>query len=136
MSNCKHWLIPLSIAAIWLALSYTLRFQLMEDVRWLEICEGDATNTLCTLRKGMGMTIHWQVLAWAALALAVPTFFIDGPRGKRLAWLSLFFALPALALYTVTLAVFALLIAALRIVRLERHSESVSTTATAAQPSA
>lgn len=135
-SLLTQWIIPLTLAAIWLALSYVLRYQLMEDSHWLDICDANAANPWCAVRARLGMTIHWQVLAWLGLLLAVPAFFIGGSRGRLLAWISLVFALPALALYTVTPAVFSLLIAALRIVRLERHSASVSTIATAAQPSA
>jgi hypothetical protein len=136
MSEFKKWFIPLLLSAGWLALSYTLRYQLMEDSHWLEICDAHADNIACAIRAKMGLIIHWQLFAWAALTLAVPAFVIAGPRGRLLAWLSLVFALPALALYTVTLAVFALLIAALRIVRLDRHSENVRPIATNAQHNA
>ena len=122
--------------ALWLGLSYWLRFYLMENLRWVDICGGVNSNTACTLRAGMGLSIHFQVLAWAALILALPAFFIRGRSGRALAWLSLAFALPALALYTVTLAVFALLLAGLRLVRDERHSAKVSSADANAQPSA
>jgi hypothetical protein len=135
-SNRKSWIIPLVLAAIWLALSYVLRYQLMEDARWLDICSGGVGGTWCELRAGLGLTIHWKVLAYLSLLLAVPAFFIDGGNGRRLAWGSLVFALPALALYTVTLAVFAVLLAALRIVRIERHSENANASVTSTQPSA
>jgi len=129
-------LLKLLVLAAWLGACYALRYQLMEDPRWLDICDGKTGNVWCAVRGNFGLIIHWQLLAWLALLLSVPAFFIAGPRGRGLAWLSLLFALPALALYTVTLAVFALLIAALRIVRLERHSENVSAMATSVQPSA
>jgi hypothetical protein len=129
-------LLKLCVLLGWAGACYALRFQLMEDSRWVELCDGANTAALCQLRAGLGLTIHWQLLAWAALATALPAFFISSRTGRRLAWFSFLFALPALALYTVTLAVFALLIAALRIVRLERHNENVSSNATAAQPNA
>jgi hypothetical protein len=135
-SNGKTWIVLLALAAIWLALSYVLRYQLMEDSRWLDICSGGAGGAWCELRAGLGLTIHWKVLAYLSLLTAVPAFFLKGDNGRRLAWGSLFFALPALALYTVTLAVFAVLLAALRIVRIERHSENASATVTSAQHSA
>jgi hypothetical protein len=47
-------------------------------------------------------------------------FFIPGRLGRSLAAIGLFFALPALVLYTASLAVFALVIAALRLVRAPR----------------
>jgi hypothetical protein len=129
-------ILKLLALAVWLGASYTLRYQLMEDARWLDICDGNNANNWCAVRGGLGLTIHWQVLAWLALLTSVTAFFIRGVRGRALAWISLIFALPALALYTVTFAVFALLIAALRIVRLERHNENVSAMATSTQPSA
>lgn len=132
----RHVYLQLALLAIWLGLSYWFRFYLMENLRWVEICGGVNTNPACALRAGMGMTIHFHVLAWAALITAVPAFFISGKLGRTLAWIGLVFALPALALYTVTLAVFALLIAGLRLVRSERHSASVSSSETVAQPSA
>jgi hypothetical protein len=135
-SNGKSWIVPLVLAAIWLALSYVLRYQLMEDSRWLDICSGGTGNGWCEVRATLGLTIHWKVLAYLALLAALPAFFMKGRSGRQLAWASLVFALPALALYTVTLAVFAVLLAALRIVRIERHSENASTSATAVQPSA
>lgn len=134
--NFKAWIIPLVLAGIWLALSYVLRYQLMEDSRWLDICDGAAGGIGCVVRAKLGLTIHWQILAYLGLALAVPAFLLRGNNGRRLAWFSLLFALPALALYTVTLAVFALLLAALRIVRSERHSARASTIDTTTQPHA
>lgn len=132
----RRSLLTLAALGVWLGLCYALRFYLMEDVRWVDICGGEPTDPICTLRAGMGMTIHFRVLAWIALASAVPAFFIRGKLGRTLAWIGLGFALPALALYTVTLAVFAALIAGLRLVRNERHSAAVSSTDTSAQPSA
>ena len=144
MSNTqsvKTWIVPLVLAALWLALSYLVRYQLMEDSRWLDICSsaaanGGAGNIWCDVRSRLGLTIHWGVLANLALLTSVPAFFIKGRIGLRLAWISLIFGLPALALYTVTLGVLAVLLAALRIVRIERHNENASANPTAAQPNA
>lgn len=129
--------LQIALLALWLGFSYGFRYYLMENLHWVEIC-GGATHTdpACVVRAGVGVTIHFGVLAWAALLTAVPAFFIGGKFGRALAWISLLFALPALALYTVTLAVFALLIAGLRLVRSERHNPSASSSDTAAQPNA
>jgi hypothetical protein len=135
-SNRKSWIIPFTLAAIWLVLSYVARYQLMEDARWLDICSATTGNSWCEVRAGLGLTIHRQILPYLALLLAVPAFFVRGSNGRRLAWASLIFGLPALALYTVTLAVFAVLLAALRIVRIERHNENASASVTTTQPSA
>ena len=129
--------LQLTLLALWLGLSYGFRFYLMEDVRWVDICGGaNHADPTCAVRAGVGVTIHFGVLAWIALASAVPAFFIRGKSGRTLAWIGLGFALPALALYTVTLAVFAILMAGLRLVRSERHNAAASNTDTSAQPSA
>lgn len=115
----RRLVLQLTLLGVWLGLSYWVRFYLMENMRWVDICEPGNTHTVCAIRSGMGMTIHFGVLAWAAMVTAVPAFFLRGVAGRILAWISLGFAIPALALYTVTLSVFALLIAALRLVRSE-----------------
>jgi hypothetical protein len=102
---------------LWLALCYWLRFAVMEDIRWVEECTVDTALWICELRSLLGLTIHFGVLAWAAIVLAVPAWFIKGNAGRALAWASLFSAIPALVLYTVTLAAFALLVSALRLIR-------------------
>lgn len=133
-SNNKAWIAPLVLALVWLAGCYAVRFLLMEDPRWLDICDGRDGGTLCAVRASLGLIIHWRILPYLALLLAVPAFFVKGRGGARLAWWSLLFGLPALALYTVTPAVFALLLAALRIVRNERHNAPASASDTSAQP--
>lgn len=132
----KTWIAPLLLALLWMAASYAVRYLLMEDSSWLDICEPGNTNRLCAVRAGLGMTIHWQLLPYLGLLLALPAFFWRGAGGRRLAWWSLLFVLPALALYSATLAVFGLLLAALRIVRSERHIAAASASDTSAQPSA
>lgn len=102
---------------VWLGACYVLRFQLMEDPRWVNTCDGDAALLACQTRKLLGLVVHFQVLAWCALTLAVLAALIKTNIGARLAWIALFFAVPALALYTATLAAFALVIAALRVTR-------------------
>lgn len=132
----RHLLIPLALLGIWLGLCYTLRFQLMENAHWVEVCDGKSAIAMCDVRATVGKIIHFRVLAWAALSCAIPAFFIAGANGKKLAWLGLFATAPALALYTVTPAVFSALIAALRLVRNERHNATASNAEAPAQPSA
>ena len=64
--------------------------------------------------------IHFRVLGWAAIATATVAFFVRGRLGRALAVLALVFGLPALALYNASLAVFAVVIAGLRLVRAKR----------------
>lgn len=105
---------------LWLAASYGLRFALMEDGQWVGLCAEQAGRWECQLRAGLGYLIHLRVMAWAALALALPAFFVPGRGGRVLAGLALLAGIPALVLYSASLAVFALVLAGLRLVRAER----------------
>lgn len=135
-SSTKQWLLPMIPLLLWAAACYTVRYQLMENSRWVDVCYASPTDTICALRSGLGLVIHFQVLPWLALALALPAFLLRGERGRPLAWIALVVALPALALYTVTGAVFALLLALLKLVRAPRQSASVSSAQVNAQPHA
>ncbi len=132
----RRSLVLLAVLGVWLALCYVLRFQLMENAHWVEVCDGKSAIVWCDARATMGRVIHFRVLSWAALLCAVPAFFIAGRSGRKLAWLGLFATAPALVLYTVTPAVFSGLIAALRLVRDERSNAAASSADAPAQPSA
>lgn len=132
----RSTVISLILLALWMAACYGVRFHLMENVDWLEICDKTPARLECELRAGMGLMIHFGVLAWTAIVLAVPAFFMRGNAGRTLSWIALLFAIPALALYTVTMAAFALLLCAMRLVRDERQSATVSSAAAPAQPNA
>jgi len=110
----------LLLLSLWLAACYGLRFAFMEDGQWVGVCAEAADRWECQLRSGLGLMIHWRLLAWAALLSAVLGFIAPGRVGKALAAIGLFLALPALALYTASFAVFALVIAALRLIRAPR----------------
>lgn len=115
-------LLLLLLLSLWLAACYGLRFAFMEDGQWLGICTEAAGRWECQLRSALGLMVHWRVLAWLALITALLGFFAPGRIGMSLATIGLFFALPALVLYTASLAVFALVIAALRLIRAPRLS--------------
>src|SRR5690348_4483180 len=112
----------LVLLVLWVGFCYGIRFYLMENTHWVEVCDGKTPVALCDARSTIGVVIHLKILAWLALIFTVPAFFVRGRSGRLLAWTGLIFTASALALYTVTLAVFALLIAALRLVRNERDS--------------
>jgi hypothetical protein len=115
----KTWL-PLLLLLIWLAACYALRYGLMENTHWVNVCDGSATLLACEARKTMGLAIHFGVLSTAALVLAAAAWALRGSMGLKMAWAALAVALPALVLYTATAASFALLIAALRLTRAPR----------------
>ncbi|CAD5109243.1 hypothetical protein [Zestomonas carbonaria] len=120
MSRRFSLLLLLVALALWLAASYGLRFALMENGQWVGLCVDEAQRWECRLRSGLGLLIHFRVIAWSALLTALVAFFVPGRVGWGLALVALFLALPALVLYSASLAVFALVIAALRLVRAPR----------------
>ncbi len=101
----------------WLALSYLLRFSLMEDGQWVGICVLEPARWECQLRGALGLTIHWGVLGWGALASALLGFALPGVWGWRLAAAGLLLGIPATVLYTASLGVLAVVTASLRLVR-------------------
>ena len=120
MSRHVPLLLLLLVLPLWLAASYGVRFALMEDGQWVGICVEQAARWECQARAGLGYLIHFRVIAWTALVLAVLGFIAPGKAGRGLAALALFCAIPALVLYSASLAVFALVLAGLRLVRAPR----------------
>src|SRR5690606_27670291 len=97
-----------------LAASYGLRYGLMEDQRWVTLCLGGGQQWQCEAREGLGLLIHFRILAWASLAFALLGWLVLGRVGRALAVLGMLLAVPALVLYSATLAAFALVIGGLR----------------------
>ncbi|WDY59301.1 hypothetical protein [Pseudomonas sp. PSKL.D1] len=111
----SRWL--LLFLALWLAASYGVRYGLMEDGRWVGLCAVPGEYWQCQVRAWLGLGIHYQVLAWAGLGAALLAQVVKGPAGWWLALVALAFGVPALVLYTASIAVFAVVLAGLRLVR-------------------
>ena len=120
MSRRLPLILLLIALPLWLAASYGARYGFMEDGQWVGICVDEASRWECQLRSNLGLMIHFKVLGWAALITSVLAFFVPGRVGWGLAVLGMTFGLPALALYNTTFAVFAVVIAGLRLVRKPR----------------
>jgi hypothetical protein len=103
--------------ALWLAASYGVRYGLMEDGQWVGLCAEPGTYWQCQARSALGLGIHFRVIAWSALALALIAQVVPRKAGWWLAVVALGFGIPALVLYTASLAVFAVILAGLRLVR-------------------
>ncbi|MCF7530889.1 hypothetical protein [Pseudomonas petrae] len=108
------------ILVLWLAVSYGLRYGLMEDVQWVGICADEASKWQCQLRSNLGLLIHFGVFGWGALIASLVAFFVPRQVGRALAVVGLLLGILALVLYTASLAVFAVVIAGLRLVRNQR----------------
>jgi hypothetical protein len=120
MSRRLPVILLLVLLPLWLAASYGARYGFMEDGKWVGICVDEASRWECQVRSNLGLMIHFKVLGWTALGAALIGFVVPGRAGWWLAVLALVFGVPALALYNTTLAVFALVIAGLRLVRKSR----------------
>ncbi|MCK1793514.1 hypothetical protein [Pseudomonas violetae] len=120
MSRRLPVILLLVLLPLWLAVSYGARYGFMEDAQWVGICVDEASRWECQARSSLGLLIHYKVLGWSAIVVAVLGFVVPGRAGWWLAVLALALGFPALALYNTTLAVFAVVIAALRLVRATR----------------
>lgn len=101
-----------------LAAGFGLRYGLMENDRWVGLCGGDATLLACQARHGLGLLIHFGVLAWASLISALLAVLLPGRSGALLAGLAAPLAIVALVLYTASVGAIALVLALLRLARL------------------
>lgn len=102
---------------VWLAASYGVRFGLMEDGQWVGLCAVPGEHWQCQARSLLGLWIHFQVIGWVALGLALLCQVLPGRLGWWGAVLALVAGVPALVLYTASLGVFAVVLAGLRLVR-------------------
>jgi hypothetical protein len=113
-------IVLLVVLPLWLVASYGVRFSLMEDARWVGICTSEALDWQCQVRSNLGLMIHFGTMGWAALVTSIVAFCVPGRAGWALAVLAMLFAIPALVLYSASLAVFGVVIAGLRLVRASR----------------
>ncbi|HDS1736982.1 MULTISPECIES: hypothetical protein [Pseudomonas] len=110
-------IVLLALLPLWLGASYGVRYGLMEDAQWVGLCALPDGYWQCQVRSLLGLAIHFQVIAWGALGLALVAQLVAGRAGWYLAGLALLLGIPALVLYTASIAVFAVVLAGLRLVR-------------------
>lgn len=120
MSRRLPLIMLLVFLPLWLAASYGVRYGFMEDPQWVGVCGAQAQQWECAVRSTLGYMIHFRVMAWGALALALLATFVPRCWGRGLAVAALLVGIVALVLYTASIAVFAVVIAGLRLVRRTR----------------
>ena len=117
MSRRLPLVVSFVVLALWLAAVYGVRYGLMEDVQWVGVCADEASKWQCSVRSNLGLLIHFGVFGWGALIASMIAFFVPRRIGRVLAGIGLLLGVLALVLYTASLAVFAVVIAGLRLVR-------------------
>lgn len=117
MSRRASLIVLFVLVALSLAASYGVRYELMEDARWVGLCSDQAGLWQCQLRSALGYLIHFRMISIAALVASVVGFFVPRCLGWWIAALALVLGIPGLVLYSASLAVFAVVIAGLRLVR-------------------
>jgi hypothetical protein len=122
MSRRIPLLIGVAVLVLWVVLTYELRYGLMEDVQWVSACVADPGRWQCQLRSNVGMIVYLGYIGQSALAAAVLGFVIPGRIGKALAVLGLLIGAIGLVLYSASLSAFAVVLAALRLVRTPRRA--------------
>ncbi len=78
-TSAKQWLLPIILLLLWTAACYTVRYQLMENSRWVDVCYATPTAALCALRSNLGLVIHFGVLPIVALVFALPGLCVERP---------------------------------------------------------
>ena len=131
----RNGLIGVALLALWFALCYLLRFQLMEHGRWVALCESGASSW-CALRAQLGLMIHLRLHVLPAIIVAIIVWLLPGRAGRIVAWAGLGLGAAGLILYAVTPASFAFVASALRLARTPRHNATISSSDNSAQPSA
>ncbi len=116
----RRFVLPAAVVAAvgaWLALAYFLRFRYIEADGLVAHCVASPTDLVCLFREAMGKAMHFNVLGYASLALAVPAAVLPGRAGWALALLALLAAAAALVFYNAGLGAVAAVLAVLRLAR-------------------
>jgi len=121
MSRSLSTALLLVFLVLWLAASHGVRYGLMEDGQWVGLCTVPGDHWQCQVRALLGLGIHFQVLAWAGVGLALLAQLVSARGGWWLGLWALVFGIPAIVLYTASIAVFAVVLAGLRLVRQPRR---------------
>jgi hypothetical protein len=104
-------------AAAVVVLALVVRFQLIEPQAIGIACSAAGAPWWCLPREALVLPFHFGVPGVFAFALAAAAFFVDGPWGRRLAWVAMPIAAAGLILYNATWSAPAIVLALLTVVR-------------------
>ena len=107
----------LAVAAGVTALAVLARFQLIEPQAIGIACSAPGAPWWCLPREALVLPFHFGVPGVIALMVAAVGFFLDGPWGRRLAWVAMPIAAAGLILYNATWSAGAIVLALLTVVR-------------------
>jgi hypothetical protein len=107
----------LAVAAGVMVLAAVARFQLIEPQAIGVACAAAGAPWWCLPREALVLPFHFGVPGAIAFALAAAALFVDGPWGRRLAWVAMPIAAAGLILYNATWSAGAIVLALLTVVR-------------------
>lgn len=107
----------LAVAAGVMVLAAVARFQLIEPQAIGVACSAAGAPWWCLPREALVLPFHFGVPGGVAFVLAAAAFFVDGPWGRRLAWVAMPIAAAGLILYNATWSAGAIVLALLTVVR-------------------
>jgi len=100
-----------------MVLAVLVRFQLIEPQAIGITCSAPGAPWWCLPREALVLPFHFGVPGVIAFVLAAAGFFVDGPWGRRLAWIAMPIAAAGLILYNATWSAAAIVLALLTVVR-------------------
>ena len=107
----------LTVAAGVMVFAAVARFQLIEPQAIGVACAAAGAPWWCLPREALVLPFHFGVPGAIAFVLAAAAFFVDGPWGRRLAWVAMPIAAAGLILYDATWSAGAIVLALLTVVR-------------------
>ena len=103
----------LAAAAAVMVIAVLARFQLIEPQAIGITCSAPNAPWWCLPREVLVLPFHFGVPGVIAFVLAAAGFFVDGPWGRRLAWIAMPIAAAGLILYNATWSAAAIVLALL-----------------------
>jgi hypothetical protein len=106
-----------AVTAGWLAACYLVRYRYVEVDELVGYCAANAQAVVCAFREIMGKAMHFNVLGYTSLALALLATLLAGRTGRWVGMTALLAAVAALVFYNASLGAPAAVLALLRLAR-------------------
>jgi hypothetical protein len=103
--------------AAWLAVCFFVRVRYVQAEHLVAYCVDEPRALVCAFREVMGKAMHFNVLGYASLAVALPALLLPGRTGRAVAGAGVLAAAAALVFYNAGLGAPAAVLALLRLAR-------------------